>query len=74
MTRHPTTQDMRRLIASLTSEPKQGSKPLTNRERAVQEKTLGALQQGEQRESKPRVPLIGVDCGAIPGTRPDHRW
>lgn len=69
MTRHPTTQDLRRALAAICATPEQRAKvdaALPGHGRKASD------HQGEQKETKPRVPIIGVDSGAMPGTRPDH--
>ena len=79
MTRHPTTADMRRTVAALLSAgAKTGTTPLSHRERAVADEAKRerghARRYGDEKDSRPRVPIIGVDSGAVPGSRPDQRW
>lgn len=63
MTRHPTTQDLRRALAAICATPEQ---------RAKVDEAFGAKRGRirEERETEPRVPIIGLDAGATPGTKP----
>lgn len=71
MTRHPTTNDLRRALAAICATPEQQAlvaEALPGHGRKASD------YDGEQKETKPRVPIIGVDSGAMPGTRPDHLY
>lgn len=69
MTRHPTTSELRHALAAICREPADVERVLPKGHGRK-----ASDYDGEQRETKPRVPIIGVDSGAIPGTRPDHLY
>lgn len=78
MSRHPTTQDLRRTLnAMLQAAPVEGTKPLSEREKKAQAAARRQITHFDARRvgglEERMVPIMGHGPGAIPGTRPDHR-
>lgn len=67
MTRHPTTAELRRALTKLCASPAD-----VERVMSAQDPGWGAKRGQTQKKwpPVPRVPIIGVDSGASPGTKP----
>lgn len=77
MTRHPTTQDMRQLLAAMRANTKPGTKPLSEKEQAALAASKRQITHFDARRvggmEERMVPIMGHGPGAIPGTRPGER-